>query len=66
MGASSLQQKYQKSVLQRGRTLSKGVPDLFQLGEGGATVTAPSCSPKFATGLFDKALSSQAIFLLIM
>ena len=38
MGASSLQQEYQKSVLQRGLKISqKGAPDLFQLGEEGAT-----------------------------
>ena len=41
MGASALQQKYQKSILQRGCKISKKVvPDLFQLGEG---ATDPSC-----------------------
>ena len=45
---ASLQQKYQNPVLQRGRQISKrGVPDRFQLGEGGAT--APSCPPESAT-----------------
>lgn len=48
MRASPLQHQYQKSVIQRGRNISKKeASDLFQLSDEGAT--APSCTPKSAT-----------------